>query len=289
MKPVCDRLAVLGLGLLGASLALAARERGLAGRVVGATRSAAARAEVQRRGMVDALEEPEAAVAGADLVVLATPVAAMPELLARVAGRLAPGCVVTDVGSVKGELARLLPPLLPAGAVYLGSHPMAGSHLRGPEAARADLFEGAACVLMEGGAPEAEGRLRRLWEGLGGRVLRRSPEAHDREVAWISHLPHLLAFAFARSLEAAPGEAFGLCASGFRDFTRIARSDAGMWADILTANRGALRAPLQEVQRRIDELARALEQDETERAGEFIAAAREVLERETGSEVRNPS
>jgi prephenate dehydrogenase len=188
---------------------------------------------------------------------------------------------VTDVGSVKGPLVETLPGLLPAGAHYVGAHPMAGSHETGLRHARADLFEGAVCVVTPTAAtePAALARGRAFWAGLGARVVERDPAAHDAEVAWVSHLPHALAFGYAASLAAAPAAAFPLAAGGFRDFTRIAGSDPELWADILVANQKALAGPLAAAARSLAKLAEALEAGDHESVHRLLAAAREHLAR----------
>jgi prephenate dehydrogenase len=273
------RLAVLGLGLLGGSVAVAARRRGLAAQVAGGARRAETRALALERGFVDEAADFEAAVAGADLVVLATPVFAMPDLVRRVAPALASGAIVTDVGSVKRVLVEVLPGLLPAGSVYVGSHPMAGSHHSGIEHAREDLFEGAACVVTE--APDAALRERvcGFWRALGAHVVLRDAASHDAEVAWMSHLPHALAFAFAAALRSAPERAFEVAGAGFRDFTRIAHSEPELWADILASNRKALAAPLQEAGQALAELGRAIEANDVETLERCFGAARDALSR----------
>jgi prephenate dehydrogenase len=272
-----ERIAVLGLGLLGGSVALAARRRGLARTVAGAARRAEVRAAALARGAVDEAGDPESAARGADLVVLATPLFAMPELLRRVAPLLAPGAIATDVGSVKGELASLLPGLLPAGAAYVGSHPMAGGHQSGFAHAREDLFEGAACVVTEAADPAAGERVCGFWGALGARVVRRDAASHDAEVAWMSHLPHALAFAFAAALRRAPAGAHEVAGAGFRDFTRIAHSEPELWADILAANRKALAAPLQAAAEALAELGRAIEGNDVEALERLLGAARAAL------------
>ena len=279
MTPAFGRLAVLGLGLLGGSLAGATRQRGVASRVAGAARRADVRAAALARGAVDEAGDPESAVRGADLVVLATPLFAMPELLRRIAPLLAPGAIVTDVGSVKAGLAEVLPGLLPSGVVYVGSHPMAGSHRSGFEHARADLFEGAACVVTEASDAAARERVCGLWRALGARVVLRSAADHDAEVAWMSHLPHALAFAFSAALRQAPPRAFEVAGAGFRDFTRIAHSEPELWADIFAANRKALAAPLREAEQALAELGRAIEADDAEALERFLGAARAALSR----------
>jgi cyclohexadieny/prephenate dehydrogenase len=275
-----ERIAVLGLGLLGGSVAWAARRRGLAAEVVGCGRRLAPLEGARARGLVDRVTvDPGEAVAGAGLVVLATPVGAMAGLLRATAPRLAPGAIVTDVGSVKSVLAETLPGLLPPGVAFVGSHPMAGSHEKGPEHARADLFEGATCVVTPspGDPPTAVARVEAFWAALGARVVRRDPAVHDLEVAWISHVPHALAFAFARALGAAPPDAGEVAGSGFRDFTRIAQSDPELWAEILVANQKAIEGPIARVAERLGELARVIGSGDVEELDRWIAEARASL------------
>ncbi|RIL05570.1 MAG: prephenate dehydrogenase/arogenate dehydrogenase family protein [Proteobacteria bacterium] len=276
-----ERLAVLGLGLLGGSIAWAARERGVAREVVGCGRRAESLRAAAARGLVDRTSlDPAEAVAGADLVVLATPVGAMAAVLRAAAPALAGGALVTDVGSVKSILAELLPGLLPPGVVYVGSHPMAGSHEKGPEHARPDLVDGATCVVTPAPSdpPAAVARIEAFWAALGARVVRRDAAAHDSEVAWISHVPHALAFAFARALGDAPPEAGEVAGTGFRDFTRIARSDPELWAEILVANRKAIEGPLGRVAERLAQLTRAIGAGDVEEVDRWIAEARASLD-----------
>lgn len=277
-----EHLAVVGLGLLGGSLGLAARARGVVGRVTGASRSPETLELARSRGAVDeAFRDPARAVAGADLVVLATPPFAMPGVVRQLAPALRPGAVLSDVASVKAGLAEALRGLIPQGVSYVGAHPMAGSHRRGVEHARADLFEAAACVLTPGSdvEPLVVDRLSAFFAALGARVVRRDAEAHDAQVAWVSHLPHAVAFAFARALETAPPEAGELVGGGFRDFTRIARSDPELWAEILCANQKALAGPLHEVARQLTDLSRAVEAGDAEAALRFVVEASEALAR----------
>ena len=277
-----ERLAVVGLGLLGGSLGLAARARGLVAHVAGASRSAETLEAALARGAVDeAFHDPAQAVSGADLIVLATPPFAMPGVVRQMAPALRPGAVVTDVGSVKAGIGEALPGLLPQGVSYVGAHPMAGSHHRGMEHARADLFEGAVCVLTPAPGQESSAveRVAAFFAGLGARVVRRDAEGHDAQVAWISHLPHALAFAFARALAEAPTGAGELAGAGFRDFTRIARSDPELWAEILCANQKSLAGPLHQVARQLDALSRAIESGDGDSIQRFVAEAREALAR----------
>jgi prephenate dehydrogenase len=271
------RVAVLGLGLLGGSVALAARRRRVGACVVGAARRADVLEQALRMGAVDEAADFRAAARGADLLVLATPVYAMPELVREVAPVLSEGALLTDVGSVKSVLADTLPGLLPAGVAYVGAHPMAGSHRRGIEHARADLFEGAICVVMQTAEPGPRERVAAFWRALGARVVLRDPAHHDADVAWVSHLPHALAFAFARAAAHAPEGAFEVRGPGFRDFTRIAHSDPELWADILIGNRKALAPPLQAVSRELDALVGALEAEDAEALERLLGEGRAAL------------
>lgn len=273
-----ERLAIVGLGLLGGSVALAARRADLAETIVGAGRRRGPLDWALVNGVIDEAADPMAAVTGADLVVLATPVGTMDRVLRETAGCLRDGALVTDVGSVKSVLADTLPGLLPAGVIFVGAHPMAGSHLRGVEHARADLFDGAVCaVTPPAGCGDAAERVAGFWRALGCRVVTREPESHDAEVAWMSHVPHVLAFAFAHALERAPRGAGELAGGGFRDFTRIARSDAELWGDILRSNAKALVGPLQECGEALQRVARAIEDGDIDAIEGFLAEARTTL------------
>ena len=278
-----EKIAVLGLGLLGGSIALAAKARDVAVAVAGTGRRPEALAVARRYGGIDATTSLREAVRGAELVVLCTPVSAMPDQVREAAPYLERDAIVTDVGSVKAPLVDTLPGLLPAGVAYVGAHPMAGSHHRGIEHARADLLEGAPCVLTptRETPPRALSRVTWFFTALGARVVLRDPAVHDAQVGWMSHVPHALAFAFAHALCAAPAEAGEIAGSGFRDFTRIALSDAELWGDILLANRKAVGAALQSVCDELGALGCALADGDQDSLERFIAAAREELARVT--------
>jgi len=272
-----ERIAVLGLGLLGGSVALAIRRAGVATRTAGATRNSEVLAEASRRGIVDDVGSFEEVVRDAELVVLATTVAAMPDVVRRVAPHLREGTIVTDVGSVKGLLSQSMPALLPPGVCWVGSHPMAGSHERGLAFATADLFEGAACIVTEDGDGASVDRVCEFWRALGARVIRRDAQTHDEEVAWASHIPHALAYAYALALASAPEGTREVVGSGFRDFTRIARSSPELWGDILTANRKSIAAPLLAVGNALSRLGDAIEAGDATKLEHLIEAAHESL------------
>jgi len=278
---IFERVTVIGLGLLGGSLALALRERGLAKEIIGVSRVDETWRRALAQGVVDrGTTDPADGVAGAEFVVLASPVDVMAALVKRAAKAFGAGCLLTDVGSVKGPLAESLPPLLPEGVEYLGSHPMAGSHETGLKHARADLFSGAVCVLTptQDSSAEALLRLRTVWGALGMRLEERSPELHDREVAWVSHAPHAAAFAFAEALSDAPESAAKLRGTGFRDFVRIARSDPDLWAGILAENADSTGEVVERVVSSLKEVSRLLSQGDREGLSRWIAKGRDAIE-----------
>ena len=209
-------MVVLGLGLLGGSTALAARQRGVVSEVLGYARRRGPLEGALDAGVIDGFGTLPEVVGEADLVVLGTPVDAMPTVLKDAAPHLRPGTIVTDVGSVKESLASTLPPTLPEGVHFVGSHPMAGSHVVGVEHADPDLFVGRSVVVTPTGAadePVVE-RLACFWEALGAVVTQRSPAAHDQQVAWVSHVPHLIAYGFAHAFQRAPEAARALVSVG---------------------------------------------------------------------------
>ncbi|MDY0148893.1 MAG: prephenate dehydrogenase/arogenate dehydrogenase family protein, partial [Kiritimatiellia bacterium] len=192
-------IAIIGLGLMGASLAMALRQRGYTGRLVAYARKESTRAEALKRGIVDAaFDDPDTAVQDASLVVLCVPIRACAELAADFAPCLAPGALVTDVGSTKGWICRQMAGILPPG-IFVGSHPIAGSEKQGLQAATADLYAGALAVVTShlDVSEEAARRVLNLWDGAGARTLRMTPEDHDRLLARTSHLPHVAAAALA--------------------------------------------------------------------------------------------
>lgn len=239
------RVAVVGVGLIGGSLAAACRKRGLTERLVGWDADGSALQEALALGLVDeAAPAAAAAAAGADLAVLAVPIGALEAVAATIAPALAPEALVTDVGSVKGSLVGRLEALLPAGR-YVPGHPIAGRERSGPAAASASLFEGARCILTPTARTDRQalGRVRRLWEEVGAVVETMDPETHETVFAAVSHLPHAVAYALMNAmldLKAEGRDVLPYSAGGLRDFTRVAASDPTMWRDIFLANRAAL-------------------------------------------------
>jgi prephenate dehydrogenase len=255
---VIQRLAVVGVGLLGGSLALAARAQGLAREIVGVGRDRSRLEAPLRAGAVDRVTTSVAeGVRDADVIVLAATVLANERLLGEVWGAMAPGALVTDVGSTKRGIVSAAERLA-AGQprAFVGSHPMAGSEQSGFGVARADLFRGATVIVTptEASDPVAVKGVTALWEALGARVSALDPDTHDRVVAAISHLPHVAAWALVDAVGRFEPGALAFAARGFKDTTRIAASDPAMWTDILLGNRDAIVASLAAFRRALDDL-----------------------------------
>lgn len=259
-----QRLAVIGVGLLGGSVAKAARAQGLAREIVGVGRDAHRLEPALKDGTLDrAVTDVAAGVRGADFVVMAAPVKTIEGLLERVWPAADAEAVLTDVGSTKRGIVDTAQRLAAGRPLqFVGSHPMAGSEQSGYGVARTDLFRGATVILTptEGTAPAAVKSVTAFWEGLGaGRVLTLDPQSHDRAVAAISHLPHLVAAALVDGVERLDATAFDVAARGFRDTTRIAASDPEVWEEIFLANREALGAATREFLRALGALIQAIE------------------------------
>ena len=246
--PVVQRLAVIGLGLIGSSVLRACQARpGLAGTVVATDSNPAVLQRVAELGIADVVEPDFGrAVQGADCVMLCAPVGAFPALAAEIAPHLAPGCIVTDTGSTKQSVIRDLTAALPPHVHLVPAHPMAGTEFSGPDAGFAALFDGRYCLLtpVPGSDPAATERVAALWRGMGSTIETMDPGHHDRVVAIVSHLPHLIAFTICGTADDLADESrqqvMRFAAAGFRDFTRIAASDPVMWRDVFLNNREAL-------------------------------------------------
>ncbi|HYZ32013.1 MAG TPA: prephenate/arogenate dehydrogenase family protein [Crenalkalicoccus sp.] len=246
--PLFERLCLIGLGLIGSSLARMARARGdIARHIVAHDRSAAVLDRVRALELADTVEPDAArAVAGADGVILCVPVGACAGVMQAIAPHLARGAVLSDTGSTKGSVVRDLAPLLPPGVALVPAHPMAGTEYSGPDAGFATLFEGRYVILtpLPESPLEAVERIATLWRGAGSMVETMDPATHDKVVAIVSHLPHLIAFTICGTADDLAEETreavLRFAASGFRDFTRIAASDVDMWRDVFLNNREAV-------------------------------------------------
>jgi prephenate dehydrogenase len=263
MTPLFRQMTIVGVGLIGGSLGMVCKQQGLVGTVVGAGRQVEPLKQAVALKALDRYSTDLAeAAAGSDLLVLATPVSAFEAALKTCAPQLAPGAVVTDVGSVKGPLVARMEALAPTGASVVGAHPIAGKEKSGVEAATVELFRGALCVLTP--TPQTDhlalAKVRRLWEAAGAQVCEMDPDLHDRVLGAISHLPHVVAFALVKAITTIhethqPGlnlQAFS--GGGYKDTTRIAASSPEMWRDICLWNRENLVGQIELYQTCLEEL-----------------------------------
>jgi len=278
-----DRVALIGVGLIGSSLARVLRRDSPQTQIVACARRAETLAAVRRLDLADeTTDDPAAAVAGADLVVLATPLSAYAEIGRQIAPALREGAILTDVGSVKGAVIRDLAPLLPPRIHFVPGHPVAGTEHSGPEAGFADLFLDRWCILTppRGTAPEAVAKITALWEGAGMRVVTMEAEHHDRVMAVTSHLPHLIAYTIVGTAtelgQDLQSEVVLYSAGGFRDFTRIAASDPVMWRDIFLENREAVLELLQRFSEDLTALQRAIRRGDGETLHTWFTRTRAI-------------
>ena len=277
------RVALIGIGLIGSSLARAIARRGLAGEVAIATRRQATldKARALQLGTSYSLD-PAEAVAGADLVVIGTPLGAYAEIAERIGPLLEPGAIVSDVGSVKQAVIRDVAPHLAEGVHLVPGHPVAGTEQSGPEAGFAELFENRWCILTPppGCNPAAVEKVASLWRSLGSSVQIMEASHHDKVLAITSHLPHIIAYTIvgtAADLEASDrAEVIKFSASGFRDFTRIAASDPIMWRDIFLNNREQVLEMLQRFSEDLTAIQRAIRWGEGEELETRFRRTREI-------------
>ena len=278
-----ERVAIIGIGLIGSSLARLLRLESPTTHIVACARSAETLATVRRLGIADeATDDPAACVAGADLVVIATPLSAYGEIARRIAPALRDGAIVTDVGSVKGAAIAALQPLLPARVQFVPGHPVAGTEHSGPEAGFAELFRDRWCILTPtpDTAPEAVARITALWQLAGMRVATMAAEHHDKVLAVTSHLPHLIAYTIVGTAtelgQDLQSEVVAFSAGGFRDFTRIAASDPVMWRDIFLENREAVLELLQRFTEDLTALQRAIRRGDGDTLHDWFTRTRAI-------------
>jgi cyclohexadieny/prephenate dehydrogenase len=278
-----DRVALIGIGLIGSSLARVLRRDRPGTRIVACARRPETLAAADRLGIADATtHDPAEAAAGADLVVIATPLSTYAEIGRRIGPVLKTGAIVTDVGSVKEIVIRDLGPHLPADVHFVPGHPVAGTEHSGPEAGFAELFRDRWCILipLPETAPEALSAVRRMWEHAGMRVVTMSAAHHDRVLAMTSHVPHLIAYTIVGTAtnleESLKSEVIEFSASGFRDFTRIAASDPVMWRDIFLNNREAVLDVLQRFNEDLTALQRAIRWGEGDKLQDLFTRTRAI-------------
>ncbi len=280
-----ERVAIVGPGLIGGSLGMALRRRGLAGRVLGVGHRQISMDKALECGAVDeaSIELPPT-VADADLVVLATSVGKILEQIPTVVSEMKAGAVLTDVGSVKGAICRAARSAIAkrenCDVRFVGSHPLAGSEQRGIDAAREDLFDGALCIMAETGQgdPDREAfcRVESMWKGVGCEVRALPAEEHDRLLGEISHLPHAAAAGLVNSVG---DEALDLAASGFLDTTRVASGDPDLWVDIFLANRDGVLPALHRMQTELSAFIQGIESSDAAALRDLLRAARDRRDR----------
>lgn len=278
------KLAVVGVGLIGGSVAACLKRAGRVDRVIGVGRGRSNIARAVELGVIDeAAEDPAVAARRADLVLIAVPVQQTRRVLERLKGAAHAGTVITDAGSTKRDFVAAVREVVGAPAPNIvPAHPIAGAEHAGVQAASADLFEGRRVVItpLPENRSEAVGLVESMWRACGARVTRMTPEHHDEVFSAVSHLPHVLAYALVHMIAARDGaeELFSFAAGGFRDFTRIAGSSPEMWRDICLANRDAIVTDLEAFQRALDEVAALIRAGDGEALARVFDAARNARE-----------
>jgi cyclohexadieny/prephenate dehydrogenase len=282
-EPQFNRMALIGFGLIGGSIARAARQQGLASEIVVTARSARTRARINELHLVEKVVDTNAeAVKDADLVILCIPVGACGAVAQEIARHLKPGAIISDVGSVKGAVVRDMAPHLPAGVHFVPAHPVAGTEHSGPDSGFAELFINRWCILTppEGTDAGAVDKLSAFWAALGARVEIMTPDHHDLVLAITSHLPHLIAYTIVGTADelaqVTSSEVIKFSAGGFRDFTRIAASDPVMWRDVFLANKEAVLEMLGTFNEDLSRLTRAIRRGDGEALFEHFTRTRAI-------------
>lgn len=267
------RVAIIGVGLIGGSLALAMRKKGLAEEIVGVSRHAKTLRLARKRGVINKGSLKLNIVKDADLVIFAAPVKTILAIAKKVSRLVKNDCLVTDVGSTKQEIVVKLEKLFPA---YVGAHPLAGSQKRGVMNARADLFKNSLCILTptKDTKARAQKRIEKLWRACGARVILLSSAQHDKALSFVSHLPHIVAFSL---IGIVPREYLKFAASGLKDTTRIAASDSEIWADIFFSNQELLKA-IESLEQRLSRIKRAIKHKDRKTLEKILQAARQKRE-----------
>jgi cyclohexadieny/prephenate dehydrogenase len=296
--PVFNKLALIGIGLIGSSIARAVRRDGIVTEIAISTRSVETLERARELGLGDNYHlDPAQAVRDADLVVLCVPVGACGSLGQAIAGSLKAGAIVSDVGSVKGSVVKQLNPVLPLGVHLVPAHPVAGTEYSGPDAGFATLFQNRWCILTPQADTDSHAleKVRAFWERLGSNVEVMSPEHHDLVLAITSHIPHLIAYNIvgtAADLEdVTQSEVIKFSAGGFRDFTRIAASDPTMWRDVFLHNKDAVLETLGRFSEDLSALQRAIRWGDGEALFELFTRTRAIRRSiiDMGQEVAVPN
>lgn len=292
-----EKIALIGIGLIGSSLARVIRREGLTDHIAISTRSEATLEEARQLHLGDSYSiDPRQAVHDADLVIISVPVGSSGAVAAQIASALKPGAIVTDVGSTKASVIAQMAPHMPANVHFIPGHPIAGTEKSGPSAGFADLFQGRWCILtpLPDTDATAVARLWTFWEACGSRLDTMDPNHHDKVLAIVSHLPHIIAYNIvgtADDLEAVTeSEVIKYSASGFRDFTRLAASDPVMWRDICLHNKDAILEMLARFSEDLSSLQRAIRWGDGDKLFDMFTRTRDVRRSiiEAGQEVDLP-
>lgn len=281
-QPLIPRLAVIGVGLIGGSLALALKEAGVVGEVIGCGRGKPNLEKAVELGIIDRYSRDIVeAVREADVVFIATPVKTMTSVVEQMLPGLKPGAIITDGGSVKGEVARQIEPLMPEGIHFVPGHPIAGTEQSGAEAAFATLYRGKRCILTPTDHTDSDAlkTVAEMWRAAGSEVVSMGLEKHDRVLAAISHLPHMVAYALVNavgSYDRFEENILEYSAGGFRDFTRIASSDPVMWRDVAETNRDALIEMMEQFETFFRELKKDVAEGQGEKLFEYFLRSKQL-------------
>jgi cyclohexadieny/prephenate dehydrogenase len=282
-EPIVQRLALIGTGLIGGSIARAARASGAATTIVATARSPETRKRVAELGFADQVAETSAAaVKDADLVIVSIPVGASGDVAKEIGPHLKPGAILSDVGSVKGSVVRDMAPHVPKGVHFIPAHPVAGTENSGPDSGFVELFVNRWCILtpVEGTDPAATKTLSAFWSALGANVEIMTPDHHDLVLAVTSHLPHLIAYTIVGTADelgdVTESEVLKFSAGGFRDFTRIAASDPTMWRDVFLHNKEAVLEMLGTFNEDLSKLTRAIRRGDGDALFEHFTRTRAI-------------
>jgi prephenate dehydrogenase len=275
------KVTILGVGLIGASFALAMKKHGLCSEIIGCGRREENLRRAQEKQMIDSFEtDPLRACDGSDLVVLATPVGSFLDLVKKMRGSLKKGALVTDVGSVKGNLVHDIDAQMPPGVCFVGGHPIAGSDRSGIDTAAADLFRGALCIITptEKTDKDALEAVIGIWTAFGSKIKHINPDEHDRIYAAVSHLPHLIAYELVNAVGDMESSYLAFSGQGFKDATRIALSSPELWKDICLLNRENLIESIEILKSNLDRASRYLRASDSEALVEDFRRARTLRE-----------
>ncbi len=280
---VFKRAAILGVGLIGGSIARVLKKHGLAARVVGSGRSRENLDTALRLGVIDEALTAEEAARGADLVILCMPVLSIIPTLEKIASHIEKGALVTDVGSTKGEIVKRAVKIAGGRFTFIGSHPIAGSEKTGAAASFDTLFDGRKCIVTptKDTPKEALEKLKKLWRAAGMEVAQMDTERHDRVMAAVSHLPHMAAYGLVNTIrnEDNSDELLKFAAGGFKDFTRIGASSPEMWADIVAANREAVTEFLRKMNEQLGLIEKAINDSDREKLLELFSRSQNFRQR----------